>query len=61
MRTALKKVRQADSAETADTALRAAAALLDRAASKRIIHPNKASRTKSRLSGMLKDKGLLAA
>jgi small subunit ribosomal protein S20 len=61
MRTALKQVRQAETAETADSALRSATALLDRAASKRIIHPNKASRTKSRLSGWLKEKGLLTA
>lgn len=61
MRSALKQVRQAETAETADAALRTAAALLDRAASKRIIHPNKASRTKSRLSGWLKERGLTTA
>jgi small subunit ribosomal protein S20 len=61
MRTALKKVRTADTVETADSAFRTASALLDRAASKRIIHPNKANRTKSRLSGWLKEKGLQQA
>jgi small subunit ribosomal protein S20 len=50
LRTAMKKVRQADSPETAATAFREATELLDRAASRRLIHPNKASRTKSRLA-----------
>jgi small subunit ribosomal protein S20 len=50
MRTALKRVRAADSAETGAAAFREAASLLDRAARKRIIHPNKAARAKSRLS-----------
>ena len=53
MRTALKKVRGADSAETGATALREASSLLDRAAQKRIIHPNKAARAKSRLSARI--------
>lgn len=49
LRTAIKNVRQADSADEANTALATAVSLLDRAASKRLIHPNKAARTKSRL------------
>lgn len=53
MRTALKKVRSADTAETGATAFREAASLLDRAARKRIIHPNKAARAKSRLSARI--------
>ncbi|MDQ3556318.1 MAG: 30S ribosomal protein S20 [Gemmatimonadota bacterium] len=53
LRTALKKVRQADSAENGSAALREAASLLDRAAAKRVIHPNKAARTKSRLSAFV--------
>lgn len=53
MRTALKKVRSADNAETGAAALREAASLLDRAARKRIIHPNKAARAKSRLNARI--------
>jgi small subunit ribosomal protein S20 len=49
LRSALKKVRSADSAEAGMAALGEASSLLDRAARKRIIHPNKAARTKSRL------------
>ena len=50
LRSALKRVRQAQSADTARTALQAAESLLDRSAAKGIIHPNTAARTKSRLS-----------
>lgn len=50
MRTALKKVRGATDAATGAAAFREASSLLDRAARKRIIHPNKAARAKSRLS-----------
>lgn len=53
MRTALKKVRGAGDADTANAAFRDAASLLDRAARKRIIHPNKAARAKSRLSAAI--------
>ena len=53
LRTALKKVRAADNAENGTTAFREAASLLDRAAHKRIIHPNKAARAKSRLVARL--------
>jgi small subunit ribosomal protein S20 len=53
LRTALKKVRGAASAEAGQAALREATSLLDRAARKRIIHPNKAARAKSRLSAFL--------
>jgi small subunit ribosomal protein S20 len=50
LRTAIKKVRQAESAEAATTAFQTATSLLDRAASSRLIHPNNAARTKSRLA-----------
>lgn len=53
MRTALKKVRSAENAETGAPALREASSLLDRAAQKRIIHPNKAARAKSRLTARI--------
>lgn len=50
MRTAIKKVRQADSPESAREALRVAESLLDRLARKGVIHDNAAARQKSRLS-----------
>ena len=53
LRTALKKVRGAESREAGASALREASSLLDRAARKRIIHPNKAARAKSRLSAFI--------
>jgi small subunit ribosomal protein S20 len=53
LRTALKKVRQAETPEAANEALRAATALIDRAAARRLIHPNRAARTKSRLAAMI--------
>lgn len=53
MRTAVKKVRQAADAEQGAAALQEAISLLDRAAAKRLIHPNKAARDKSRLHAAL--------
>lgn len=53
MRSALKKVRGASDSDTANAAFREAASLLDRAARKRIIHPNKAARAKSRLTARI--------
>ncbi len=50
LRTAVKQVRQATDARAADESFRKAASLLDRAARKGLIHPNKAARDKSRLS-----------
>lgn len=57
LKTIVRKVREA--AESKDTAggqvaLREASKKLDRAASKRVIHPNAAARTKSRLAKALK-------
>ena len=49
LRTAIKKARQAES-EGADAAFLQANSLLDRAARKRLIHPNKAARLKSQLA-----------
>ena len=49
LRTAIKKARQAEG-EGTDAALKQATSLLDRAARKRLIHPNKAARLKSRLA-----------
>ena len=53
LRTALKRVRTAGSQADGAEALRDASSLLDRAARKRIIHPNKAARAKSRLTAFI--------
>ena len=50
IRTAVKKVRDAETPDAAEAAYREAEALLDRAATRRLIHPKTAARTKSRLS-----------
>jgi small subunit ribosomal protein S20 len=52
LRTAIKKVRQSDNAdpEGAEARYQEAKSLLDRAARKRLIHPNKAARLKSKLA-----------
>ncbi len=50
LRTALKKVREATDAETAQTRFREAQVLLDRAASSRLLHPNAVARAKSALA-----------
>lgn len=57
IRTAVRKVR--DAAKSADVAvaeteLKAAAKLLDRSAARKLIHKNRAARTKSRLSAAVK-------
>lgn len=57
IKTRVKKVRAAIAAgdlATADAEFRLVTEKMDRAGSKRIIHPNKAARTKSRLSHLLK-------
>ena len=50
LRTVMKGVREAEGAEQGRERLQQAFALLDRAAGKRIIHPNKAARLKSQLA-----------
>lgn len=50
LRTAVKKVRTVKDAAEAEAALKEAEALVDRAGRKRLIHPNAAARTKSRLA-----------
>ncbi|MDP3911080.1 MAG: 30S ribosomal protein S20 [Gemmatimonadales bacterium] len=54
LRTALKRVRAAATADAAAAAYRLAARLLDRAARKGLIHKNNAARHKSRLAAMVK-------
>lgn len=49
LRTAIKKARQAEG-ESVEGAFLQAKSLLDRAARKRLIHPNKAARLKSQLA-----------
>ncbi len=56
MKTQVRKVRKAietGDIATAEAELKLAAKKLDRAGAKRVIHPNAASRTKSRLSHLI--------
>lgn len=56
VRTQCRKVREAAAAgdiAQAESEIRKAAKLLDRAAAKRVIHPNSAARTKSRLAAAI--------
>ncbi len=50
MKTAIGKVRKADSADTAKAAMPDAMRKIDKAAKTRVIHPNAAARLKSRLA-----------
>ena len=50
LRTTVRKVRKAATRAEAEQALEQANRLLDRAGRKRLVHPNLASRTKSRLA-----------
>jgi small subunit ribosomal protein S20 len=50
IRTAIKRVRQAQSAEEGQTQLRDAVAILDRAATQRLYHPNRVARVKGKLA-----------
>jgi small subunit ribosomal protein S20 len=57
IKTQVKKVRAAIAAgdlAKADTEFRTAAEIMDRAGSRRVIHPNKSARTKSRLAHLMK-------
>ncbi len=54
LRTAVKRVRAATTAEQAAAAYRVAARLLDRAARKNLIHHNNAARHKSRLAAVVR-------
>ncbi len=56
LRTLLKKVRAATPGADAQQVFRRVEQLLDRAAGKRLIHPNKAARTKSRLRKLIQEK-----
>lgn len=50
IRSAIKQVRAADSAEAGAKKLSEAIALLDRAATRRLFHPNRVARIKSQLA-----------
>ena len=50
IRTAVKRVREATAAEAGTERLREAVALLDRAATRRLVHPNRVARIKSGLT-----------
>jgi small subunit ribosomal protein S20 len=54
LRSAVKRVRTATTPEDAKTAYAAAVQMLDRAARKRLIHPNNAARHKSRLAAAVR-------
>ena len=54
IRTAIRRVREAGSLSEADEQRRAAVALIDRAAVRRVIHPNKAGRIKSQLDRLVR-------
>ena len=53
LRTIVKKAHLATTAKDVESKLREATALIDRAASKRLIHPNRAARLKSQLARKL--------
>ena len=50
IRTAIKKVQRAESAEEGQAHLRTVVAMLDRAATQRLYHPNRAARVKGQLA-----------
>jgi small subunit ribosomal protein S20 len=50
LRTAIRRVREAESVDSAQERLKEATALLDRAATKHLMPPNRAARIKSQLA-----------
>ena len=57
LRTAVKRVRDAKTADAAAKAYSAAVRLLDRAARKGLVHPNNAARHKSQMAAAVKKLG----
>ena len=53
LKTGLRKVGSAESTEAATAAFKEVSGLLDRLATRRVIHPNKAARKKSQLARQL--------
>lgn len=60
LRSVLKRVRESETAEAAAESYQTAKSLLDRAASRRLVHPNKAARLKSQLAKVAREKGVEA-
>ena len=54
IRTAIKRVREATAPDVGEERLRDAMALLDRAATRRLLHPNRVARIKSGLARHVK-------
>ncbi len=54
IRTAIRRVREAASPEQAEKERRQAVALIDRAAVRRVLHPNKAGRIKAQLDRLVR-------
>jgi len=50
IKTAVRRVNEAETAETAQLHMKEAVSLLDRAATKRLIHPNRVARIKSQIT-----------
>ena len=57
LRSAIKKVREAGDAQTAETRFREAQVLLDRASASRLLHPNAAARVKGQLARRVSELG----
>lgn len=57
LKTALKRVVSAEDGDTATQAYRQASALLDRFATRNLLHRNKAARKKSQLAKIVVEKG----
>lgn len=55
LRTAVRRVRAAETSEEAAELYQKAVVLIDRAAGRRLMHPNRAARLKSRLSRHVKN------
>lgn len=54
IRTAIRRVGEADTHDSAEARRKSAVALIDRAANRRVLHPNKAGRIKSRLDRLVR-------
>ena len=55
IKTAIRRVREAENAETAQLHMKEAIALLDRAANKRLMHPNRAARMKGQIARLVNE------
>ena len=50
IKTAIRRVREAETVEAAQAHMKEAVALLDRAATKKLLHPNRVARLKSQIA-----------